>query len=56
VRCVQLSPDNLCLLFGKADRPAVCLRLQPTRQMCGSSREEALRYLGELEEATRPGS
>jgi Fe-S-cluster containining protein len=54
VRCVQLSPDNRCLIFGHADRPAVCSSLQPTPDMCGDSREQALRWLGVLEEQTLP--
>jgi len=56
VRCVQLSTDNLCLLFGKPERPAVCVNLKPSRPMCGSDREEALDYLRDLEEATKPAS
>jgi len=52
--CAQLSPEGLCLLFGKAERPAVCLSLKPSARMCGSSREEALAYLDDLERATAP--
>jgi uncharacterized protein len=55
VRCVQLTPDNLCRLFGQPSRPAVCNRLRPTEEMCGGSAEEALRWLTELERLTRPG-
>jgi hypothetical protein len=55
VRCVQLTGDNRCLLFGRPERPAVCVRLRPTEEMCGKSREEALVYLGWLERATAPG-
>jgi uncharacterized protein len=54
VRCVQLSRDNRCLLFGCAERPAVCVRLQPARDMCGRSSSEALTLLAKLEAATRP--
>lgn len=54
VRCVQLSDENLCLLFGKPERPAVCTRLRPGAEMCGSTREEALAYLSLLERATGP--
>lgn len=54
VRCVQLTDDNLCLLFGKPERPTVCTRLRPVEEMCGSTREEALAYLWFLEQATRP--
>ena len=54
VRCVQLTEDNLCLLFGKPERPDVCTRLRPSEEMCGSTREEALAYLSALERATAP--
>ena len=52
--CPQLSPSGLCLLFGKPERPDVCISLEPSLEMCGSFREEALAYLGELERLTAP--
>jgi hypothetical protein len=55
VRCVQLSPDNRCLLFASPDRPEVCGRLRPSAEMCGTTTDEALAYLTELERATAPG-
>ncbi|HEV7817146.1 MAG TPA: YkgJ family cysteine cluster protein [Janthinobacterium sp.] len=55
VRCVQLSDDNGCRIFGKPERPAFCAGLQPSEAMCGSSREQAIRWLNELEIATAPG-
>lgn len=54
VRCVQLSPDNHCLIFGRPDRPAFCAGLQPSEEMCGETREQALTWLAQLEHATRP--
>jgi uncharacterized protein len=54
VRCVQLSDDNRCLLFGKPERPAVCVRLRPMVEMCGESAEAALHYLTQLELSTTP--
>lgn len=54
VRCVQLTPDNRCKLFGRPERPEVCVRLRPEPAMCGTSAEEALAYLYALEAATRP--
>ncbi len=33
VRCVQLTADNRCLLFGLPERPEVCVRLRPNREM-----------------------
>jgi uncharacterized protein len=52
--CPQLSPEGLCLLYGKPERPPVCASLRPEAEMCGSSREEALAYLAALEAATAP--
>ena len=52
VRCVQLSADNLCLLFGTAQRPAVCGQFAADQLVCGNSREEAIQLLGWLEQAT----
>jgi hypothetical protein len=54
VRCIQLTPDNRCRLYGHPDRPAVCVRLRPSQEMCGQSAEEAYAWLLELEWATRP--
>lgn len=54
VRCVQLSADNQCLIFGHADRPAVCASLRPSAEMCGDSRGQALRWLGHIERQTAP--
>lgn len=54
VRCSQLSDNNRCLLFGQPERPAVCSSLQPSPEMCGQDREQALRHLTELEQATCP--
>lgn len=54
VRCVQLSEDNRCLLFGKPERPAVCVGLQPSAEMCRESGAEAMAWLNWLEESTTP--
>lgn len=53
VRCVQLTADNLCALFGDPRRPAVCSGLKPEPAMCGADRRHALAYLNALEVATR---
>ncbi|NHZ41798.1 YkgJ family cysteine cluster protein [Massilia aquatica] len=53
-RCIQLGADNRCLIFGKPERPAFCGGLQPSEEMCGSSREHAMQWLGELERETAP--
>ena len=56
VRCIQLTDDNRCKLFGLPERPVVCVRLRPQPEMCGANREDALRYLIELETLTAPGT
>ncbi len=52
--CVQLDERNLCKLFLSPLRPAVCAGLQPSREMCGTARGEAMAYLIYLEAATAP--
>ncbi len=54
VRCVQLDEADRCKIFGHPDRPAVCGSLQPHEDMCGSSREQAMRWLGAMEAETAP--
>jgi hypothetical protein len=54
VRCVQLDDANRCRIFGRPERPAFCGGLQPSEEMCGASREQAIRWLGDLERATAP--
>lgn len=52
--CIHLSESMQCLIFTSPDRPAVCDSLKPTEEMCGDSREQALRFLGVLEADTIP--
>jgi len=54
MRCVQLTADGRCRLFGRPARPAVCVDLRPQPEMCRTSRAEALAALAELERATEP--
>lgn len=54
VRCVQLTHDLRCMLFGQPERPAFCGTLQPHEQMCGTSHAEAMQILTHLEIETRP--
>ena len=53
-RCVQLSESNLCMIFGSPLRPKVCSGLQPDAEMCGSTRQQAITYLLELDALTAP--
>ena len=52
VRCIQLNDDNLCQLWGSAQRPPVCNSFAPSSETCGANREHAMRYLSQLEAAT----
>lgn len=54
VPCIQLDEAGRCRIFGQTERPAVCAGLQPGPEMCGDTREQALRFLTALEMATRP--
>jgi len=54
VRCVQLTDDNRCKIFGKPERPAVCSSLRPSLEMCGTESSHAYTYLEKLEKLTRP--
>lgn len=54
-RCVQLTDDNRCRLFGNHLRPAVCGSLQPSWEMCGDRASDAMDLLTRWELATRPG-
>lgn len=55
VPCVQLDAQLGCKLFGRPERPQVCVSLRPQPSMCGDNREQALMRLLQLEQLTRPG-
>ncbi|ALN78394.1 MULTISPECIES: YkgJ family cysteine cluster protein [Lysobacter] len=55
IPCVQLDDELRCRLFGKPERPAFCGSLQPSREMCGEDRGQAMQWLDWLEAQTRPG-
>lgn len=54
VRCLHLDAEHKCTLFGKPERPAICSRFQAEVDMCGTTREHALRMLSSLEALTVP--
>ncbi|WP_394779107.1 YkgJ family cysteine cluster protein, partial [Undibacterium sp.] len=56
VRCIQLTDQLQCAIFGQPERPACCGGLSASAEMCGTEREYALQWLGSLEEFTRPKS
>ncbi|WP_460044408.1 YkgJ family cysteine cluster protein [Pseudomonas sp. S2_H01] len=51
-RCLHLSVDMLCDIFGRPDRPLVCSQFVADPEVCGGSSEEAIRILGWWEQAT----
>lgn len=53
VRCIHLTEDLRCALWGMPERPAVCESLRPSEEMCGETTEQALDYLSRLEQLTR---
>ncbi len=51
-RCVQLTEDNRCAIFGRPERPVVCGSLRAEPAMCGTDRTHALAWLTRLEAVT----
>ena len=54
IRCVQLTPEGHCRIFGRPERPTVCSSLRPTREMCGQNAAEAMQQLQLWEQQTAP--
>lgn len=52
VRCIQLSDENLCLLFGLPTRPYVCHSIPATEDWCGESNAEAFKLIERMESQT----
>lgn len=49
VRCIHLSEDYRCLIYGSPERPKVCDDFKADPEVCGTSREEAIIMLSALE-------
>ena len=54
IPCIHLDENLRCRIFNSPDRPKVCASLQPSWEMCGKCREDAMNYLSDLEKATAP--
>jgi hypothetical protein len=54
VACRHLTGELRCGLFGRPERPACCAGLQPSLEMCGATRDQAVDWLAALENATCP--
>jgi len=51
-RCVQLTADNRCRIFGMPERPPVCGSLRASLEICGQSDAAAMEYLCQRDFAT----
>jgi Fe-S-cluster containining protein len=54
VRCVNLSDHNLCTIYNEENYPKVCGNLEPSHDTCGTSFDEAMENLSNLERLTQP--
>ena len=54
VRCVQLTDDNRCRLWGTPAYPSFCRGFLPEPAVCGVDADDALVRLTILERATTP--
>ncbi|WP_027359719.1 YkgJ family cysteine cluster protein [Desulforegula conservatrix] len=54
VRCIQLTENGMCKIFGTDERPEVCVNLKPSDEMCGQGADAAISFLNMLELATIP--
>ena len=52
-RCIQLDENNLCQLFGRPERPALCAEFKPDIAVCGENRQQALHLISVLELSTQ---
>jgi Fe-S-cluster containining protein len=50
VPCIHLASDNRCLIYDDPERPEVCDQFRADPMVCGSSRDEAMLLLGDLEQ------
>jgi hypothetical protein len=52
-RCIHLTGDYLCALYGQDRRPGVCASLRADKEWCGMSRSDALMRIAALDAMTR---
>jgi Fe-S-cluster containining protein len=52
VRCRHLDDHNLCVLFGRPERPAFCPGWQPAPDVCGADFDEAMANIEAMEAGT----
>ena len=55
-RCVRLTDDNQCSLYGLPSRPRVCSDFKPAQDTCGDRFDEAVALMEAMEKDTTPAS
>lgn len=45
VRCIQLTEDHRCRLYGQPERPSACAQFRAEPEVCGTSFGEAMSLL-----------
>jgi hypothetical protein len=51
-RCLHLSVDMQCAIFGHPERPAVCGQFKAAKDVCGVDQADAIRLITWWEDAT----
>ena len=51
IKCIHLADDYKCKIFGKPERPKVCIAFEAEELICGTNRDEALEIITDLENA-----
>jgi Fe-S-cluster containining protein len=54
VACIHLADDYRCAIYDHPERPGCCAALRPAPDICGTTREEALTLIADLERLTAP--
>ncbi len=54
MRCVHLTRDNLCALFGRPERPRICVDFKADAELCGRNADQALANIRKMEALTAP--
>jgi uncharacterized protein len=52
VRCINLTSENICVIYLAPERPKVCATYQATEELCGRSYSEAIDRISGLEAKT----
>jgi len=54
VRCIHLTSNLECAIFHSESRPKVCADFKADPEVCGQTREEAIKILSDLEGLDMP--